>query len=41
MTTLATFAAFFAFGYSVADIVQNVVANRRINQFIKDLEQRD
>lgn len=38
MTILTTFAAFFAFGYCVTDIISNRLAERRINQFIKDLE---
>jgi len=28
----------FAFGYCVMDIIRNIQAERRINQFIKDLE---
>jgi CHASE3 domain sensor protein len=30
----------FAFGYSIMDIIQNYRANRRIEQFVKDLEQQ-
>lgn len=41
MTTLTIFVAWFAFGYSVSDIISNQLAERRINKFIKDLDQRD
>jgi hypothetical protein len=41
MTTLTIFAAWFAFGYSVTDIVQGYLADRRINQFIQDLDNKN
>lgn len=31
----------FAFGYCVVDIFRNIQAERRINKFIRDLEQND
>lgn len=36
---ITTFAAFFAFGYCVMDIIQTYRANKRIDQFISDLTQ--
>lgn len=38
MTSLTIFVAWFAFGYSVSDMISNYLANKRINQFIKDLD---
>ena len=40
MTIIAIMAG-FAFGYSVMDIIRNIQAERRINQFMKDLEEND
>jgi hypothetical protein len=36
---ITTFAAFFAFGYCVADIILNYRANKRIDEFLSDLNQ--
>ena len=36
---ITTFAAFFAFGYCVMDIVERYRANKRIEQFLSDLNQ--
>ena len=36
---ITTFAAFFAFGYCVADIILTYRSHRRINQFVRDLDQ--
>lgn len=38
---ITTIMAGFAFGYCVVDIVLNYRANRRIEQFVKDLESKD
>lgn len=37
---ITTVMAGFAFGYCIMDIIQNYRANRRIEQFVKDLEQQ-
>lgn len=39
--TIVAIMAGFAFGYSVTDIILNIRANRRIDQFVKDLELKD
>jgi hypothetical protein len=41
MTTLTIFVAWFAFGYSVTDIVQNTLATMRVNKMVKRLEELD
>lgn len=41
MTTATIFVAWFAFGYSVSDIIGNVIANHRINKFVKEFEKND
>ena len=37
---ITTFAAFFAFGYCVVDIVQTYRANKRIEKFVNDLDNK-
>jgi hypothetical protein len=39
MTFLTIGAAWFAFGYSVTDIIMNAVSERRINKIIQELEE--
>jgi hypothetical protein len=39
MTTLTIFVAWFAFGYSVTDIVQNTLSARRVNKIIQEMEE--
>ena len=36
---ITTFAAFFAFGYCVADIILTYRANKRIDEFLHDINQ--
>lgn len=38
---ITTIMAAFAFGYCVTDIFMNYRANKRIEQFVKDLESND
>jgi hypothetical protein len=35
---ITTIMAGFAFGYCITDIIINYLSNRRVNKFIKDLE---
>ena len=36
---ITTFAAFFAFGYCVADIILTYRSHKRIDKFVRDLTQ--
>ena len=36
---ITTFAAFFAFGYCVADLILTYRSRRRIDKFVRDLTQ--
>jgi len=38
---ITTIMAAFAFGYCVTDIIINYRANKRIEQFVKDLEKTE
>jgi hypothetical protein len=38
-STLTVIAAWFAFGYSVADIVLNVRSAKRLDEMLKDIEE--
>jgi len=35
---LTTFAAFFAFGYCVSDIIINTIQRRKMDQLFKDID---
>ena len=37
---IVTMMAGFAFGYCVMDIIQNYRSNKRINEFVKEFEQK-
>jgi hypothetical protein len=37
---ITTFAAFFAFGYCVTDIILRYRANKRIEKFVNDLDNK-
>jgi len=37
---ITTVMAAFAFGYCVMDIIQNYRSNKRINEFVKEFEQK-
>ena len=37
---ITTLMAGFAFGYCIVDIIQNYRANKRINEFVKEFEQK-
>jgi len=37
---ITTIMAAFAFGYCVMDIIQNYRSNKRINEFVKEFEQK-
>ena len=37
---ITTIMAGFAFGYCVMDIIQNYRSNKKINEFVKEFEQK-